>query len=122
LRSTEKRRVALILVFFVGFWWGVGNIAVGVWSFFQIDALNITDRLSALSSLVDSLDLNLVQTPALRNQISSLKTAALEELDLIVSHSGYLDFIPAYLIVQGVAFVAVSLAVYFLIPKKVGVR
>ena len=109
-------------MFFVGFWWGVGNIAVGVWSFFQIDALNITDRLSALSSLVDSLDLNLVQTPALRNQISSLKTAALEELDLIVSHSGYLDFIPAYLIVQGVAFVAVSLAVYFLIPKKVGVR
>lgn len=97
---------------------GVGNIALGVWSLFAIESLNITEKISTLNSLIDSIDPSLVGSPTLRDQISSLKTAVVEELNVLFVHSRNLNVIPAYLILQGIIFVAISLAIYFIIPKK----
>lgn len=113
----NKRRVALIIASLVGLN-GVGNIAVGAWSFFIIDSLNITDRVSALNSLIDSVDPSLVGSPTLRDQVSSLKTAVVEELNDFLVNSRNFNVIPAFLILQGIIFVAISLAIYFIIPKK----
>lgn len=117
MNSANKRRVALMIAFLVGLI-GIGNIAVGVWSFFTIESLNITDRISALNSLIDSLDPSLVGSPTLRDQIASLKTTVVEELNVFIIHSRNLNVVPIYLILQGIIFVAISLGIYFIIPKK----
>ncbi len=117
MNSANKRRVALMIASLVGLI-GIGNIAVGVWSFFTIESLNITDRISALNSLIDSLDPSLVGSPTLRDQIASLKTTVVEELNVFIIHSRNLNVVPIYLILQGIIFVAISLGIYFIIPKK----
>lgn len=117
LNMANKRRIALIIASLVGLNGG-GNIALGVWSFLEIDSLNIADRVSALNSLIDSLDPSLVGTPTLSDQISSLKTTVLEELNVLRVHSQNFNVIPAFLVFQGIIFVAISLSIYLIIPKK----
>jgi len=117
LNSANNRRAALVIVFLVGLI-GVGNLVVGVWSLSAITSLNIPDRISALDSVIDSLDPSPVGTPDLRDQISNLKTAVIEELNFFHDYSRQLNVIPAYLIVQGIIFMAISSAIYFMIPKR----
>ncbi len=117
LHLANKRRIALIIASLVGLN-GVGNIALGVWSFLEIDSLNITNRVTALNSMIDSLDPSLVAAPALRDQLLTLKTAVVEELNVFLAHNQNFNVIPAFLIFQGIIFVAISLAIYLIIPKK----
>jgi hypothetical protein len=117
LNSANNRRVALVIVFLVGLI-GAGNLVAGVWSLSTINSLNIPNRISALSSATDSLDPTPVETPELRDQISDLKTAIMEELNFLHDYSQQLNLIPAYLILQGIMFMATSSAMYFMIPKR----
>ena len=68
--------------------------------------------------MIDSIDPSYVGAPELKDQISNLKTAIIEELNFFFGYSPQLNAIPAYLIVQGIIFVAVSSAIYFMIPKE----
>lgn len=117
LNLVNKRRFALIIASLVGLN-GVGNIALGVWSFLEIDSLNITDRVTALNSMIDSLDPSLVAAPTLRDQLLTLKTAVVEEFNVFLAHNQNFNVIPAFLIFQGIIFVAISLAIYLIIPEK----
>ena len=117
MNLANKRRIALIIASLVGLN-GVGNIALGVWSFLEIDSLNITNRVTALNSMIDSLDPSLVAAPALRDQLLTLKTAVVEELNVFLAHSQNFDVISAFLVFQGIIFVAISLSIYLIIPKK----
>ena len=117
MNSANKRRIAWIIVFLMGFA-GVGNLVAGAWLLFAIGSLNIPNRISALSSLIESLDPSLVTTPELRGQISNLKTGVAEELNFLQDYSRYLNVIPSYLILQGIIFMAISLAIYFIIANK----
>ncbi len=117
LNSVEKRRVALIVAILVGLN-GIVNIAIGAWAFLSIDSLNLPDRLSTLDSLIDSLDPSLIGSTPLSDQISNLKAATVEELEVLIVQSQNLNVISAYLIIQGIVFAAISLCIYFIIPKK----
>jgi len=117
LNMANKRRIALIIASLVGLNGG-GNIALGVWSFLEIDSLNITNRVTALNSMIDSLDPSLVAAPTLRDQLLTLKTAVVEELNVFLVHSQNFNVIPAFLVFQGIIFVAISLAIYLIIPEK----
>ena len=115
--SANKRRSGWIIVFLMGFA-GVGNLVAGALLLFAIGSLNIPNRISALSSLIESLDPSLVTTPELRGQMSNLKTGVVEELNFLHDYSRYLNVIPSYLILQGIIFLAISLAIYFIIANK----
>lgn len=117
MSSSRKRRVVLVIALLVGLI-GAGNLVVGAWSLFTINSLNIPDRISALNSVIDSLDPSTVKTPELREQISNLKESVVEELNFLLDYSRQLNVIPAYLIVQGIFFVAISSAIYFMVPKE----
>ena len=97
---------------------GVGHLLAGGLLLSAIGSLNMLDRTSSFSSLIESLDPSLVTTPELRSQISNIKTGVIEELNLLHDYSQYLNVIPSYLILQGIIFMALSLAFYFLVAKK----
>ncbi|TRZ49350.1 MAG: hypothetical protein D4S01_08765 [Dehalococcoidia bacterium] len=97
--KNDRRRVAWLIVFLVGLI-GVGNLVVGTWSLLAINSLNIPDRISDLNSVIDSIDPSYVGAPELKDQISNLKTAIIEELNFFFGYSQQLNAIPAYLIAQ----------------------
>ena len=109
--------VSVIYGFLVGLI-GVGNPIVGVWSLSALNSLNIPDRISALSSVIEKLDPSPVEIPELRDQISNLKTAVIEEVNFFHDYSQQLNVIPTYLISQRIIFIATSSAIYFMIPKR----
>jgi len=117
LNPPNKRRVALIIAVSVGLT-GITNLVVGAWSLFTIYSLNISGRASTLRSVIDSIDPNLVGAQQLSSQVANLKTTAVQVLSFLLGYSGHLNVIPAYLILQGIIFVAISIAIYFVIPKK----
>ena len=80
--------------------------------------MNVPGRASALRWTIDSIDPNLVTAGPLQTQVANLKATATGVLDVLLSYSGYLNVIPAYLILQGIIFLAVSIAIYFVIPKE----
>jgi hypothetical protein len=117
LNSASKRRTGWIIAFLMGLV-GFGHLVAGGWMLFAFGSLNVPERASAFSSLIKSLDPSLVTTPELRSQISNIKTGVVEELNLLHDISQYLNVIPSYLILQGIIFMALSLAFYFLVAKK----
>jgi len=80
---------------------GGGNLFAGAWLLFTIDSLNLPERISASSSLIDSLDSSFMTGPELRGQMSNLKAGVVEELNFLRDYSQYLLVIPLYLILQG---------------------
>jgi hypothetical protein len=119
--NSNNRRVAWLIVFLVGLI-GVGNLVVGVWSLLAISSLNMPHKISDLNSVIDSIDPSYVGAPELKDQISNLKTTVIEELSLFHDYSKQLNLMPAHFILQGIIFMAVSSAIYFIIPKSEKVR
>lgn len=117
LYSPNRRRVASIIALLVGLI-GVTHIVVGAWSLLTIYSLDIPTRAATLSSVIDSIDPNLVTAGPLQTQVADLKTTAVAVLHFFLGYSGHLNAIPAYLILQGIIFLAVSIAIYFVIPRK----
>jgi len=87
-------------------------------SFSAIYSMNIPGRTSALRWVIDSIDPNLVTAGPLQTQVANLKTTATGMLNVFLNYTGYLNVIPAYLILQGIFFLGVSIAIYFVIPKE----
>lgn len=97
---------------------GITNLVIGALSLLAIDSFNVPGRASALRGVIDSIDPNLVTTEQLQTQVANLKTTATQVLSVLLNYSGYLNVIPAYLILQGIIFLAISMAIYFVIPKE----
>jgi len=117
LYSPNKRRGASIIALLVGLT-GITNLVVGAWLLLTIYSLDIPGRASTLGEVIDSIDPNLVGAEQLRSQVADLKTTAVAVLNFFLGYSSHLNVIPAYLILQGIIFLAVSIAIYFVIPRK----
>ena len=117
MNSGNKRRVVLVIAVLAGLI-GITNLVIGALSLLAIDSMNVPGRGSALRWTIDSINPNLVTAGPLQTQVASLKTTATEVLDVFLSYTGYLNVIPAYLILQGIIFLGVSIAIYFVIPKE----
>ena len=117
LLNLPNKRGALIIAVLVGLV-GITNMIVGAWSLLTIYSLDVSTRASALGSVIDSIDPNLVTAGPLQTQVADLKTTAVAVLNFFLGYSGHLNAIPAYLILQGIIFLAVSIAIYFVIPRK----
>jgi len=117
LNSPKKRRVVLAIAVMIGLI-GITNLVIGALSLLAIDSMNVPGRALALRWTIDSIDPNLVITEQLQTQVANLKTTATAVLDVLLHYSGYLNVIPAYLILQGIVFLGVSIAIYFVIPKE----
>jgi len=117
LNSPNRRRTASIIALLVGLT-GITHIVAGAWLLLTIYSLDIPTRAATLSSVIDSINPNLVGAEQLRAQVAELKTTAVAVLNFFLGYSGHLNVIPAYLILQGIIFLAVSIAIYFVIPRK----
>ena len=115
--SPNKRRGASIIALLVGLT-GITNLVVGAWLLLTIYSLDIPGRASTLGEVIDSINPNLVTAGPLQTQVADLKTTAVAVLNFFLGYSAHLNAIPAYLILQGIIFLAISIAIYFVIPRK----
>ena len=97
---------------------GAGNLIVGVGSQFAIQSLNLPDRISNLNSIIDSFDPSMVKTLELQDPLANLKNSVTEELNFFLDYSQQLNAMPAYLIAQGILFMAISIAISFLVKEE----
>ena len=117
LYSPNRRRIASIIALLVGLI-GVTHLVVGAWSLLTIYSLDIPGRASTLSSVIDSINPDLVTAGPLQTQVAALRTVAVDVLNFFLGYSGHVNVIPAYLILQGIIFLAIAIAIYFVFPKE----
>ena len=117
LYSPSKRRGASIIALLVGLT-GITNLVVGAWLLLTIYSLDIPTRASTLGEVIDSINPNLVGAEQLRSQVADLKTTAVDVLNFFLGYSAHLNVIPVYFLLQGIILLAVSIAIYFVIPRK----
>lgn len=117
MNSGTRRRGVLVIAVLIGLV-GITNLVIGALSFLAIDSMSIPNRTSALQWTIDSINPNLVTAGPLQTQVADLKATASGMLDVFLRYCGYLNVIPAYLILQGIIFLVVSIAIYFVIPKE----
>lgn len=108
----SKKKIIVILIAVLGY----VNLFVGGWSFIAIDSLNLSTKLSNLSSQLDSFDISLVKTAELQEPISNLKQSAIEELNFFENYSEMLNLIPIYFIATGALLFIIALIAYYIIP------
>lgn len=107
-----KKKIIVILIAVLGY----VNLFVGGWSFIAIDSLNLPDKLSNLSSQLDSFDTSLVKTVELQQPIANLKQSAVDELNFFQNYSEMLNLIPIYFIAMGALLSIIAIITYFIIP------
>jgi len=113
----KKNRIILIASFLIGII-GAANLVVGVWSFLTINSMNLPYRISEVNSALESFDPSNVNTLELQEPLSNLKNSVTEGLNVIFDQSHILNLIPVFLVGIGILFIAIAIAIYFLVSKK----
>ncbi|TFH14316.1 hypothetical protein E4H04_10445 [Candidatus Bathyarchaeota archaeon] len=117
----DKEKKYLSIVFVIGLI-GVSNLAAGVLSSLYLSDMNLPERISAINSTIGSFDPKLVQTLDLQTSVSIIQDSVMEELTNLMSYSQMLNALPVYLIINGILFILLAAALYFLILDEYSLK